>query len=309
MPERDIPPTLLKQGDTMAETVIAPEESSGFRFSWGLAFAGGTVAMGVILFLLVLGSGFGLLLVNPVKHTGPSTSAFLTGGAIYFFAAQAFGFAVGGHIAGRLLGPQLESRWQEEFRAAAHGLVAWAIAILGTVLLVALAGAAALRGGLAVAPLYGAHGAAGSAAPVPAYIVDGLFWPEVAGATEQLPVSVEAVDSGAAASRAEAVRILQAGLVRGEQLTPTDHDRLVALVARQAHIPQPRALERVDSMQANIQSQTRNAADAARKATSYASLWIAFSLLFGGIVAVFSAITARLEDDRDYWNPLRALRR
>src|SRR5580700_10757043 len=106
----------------MAESVIvAGQENSGFRFSWGLAIAGGVVATAVTFFLLILGSGFGLLLINPVKHSGPSLPAFLTGGAIYFFAAQAFGFAVGGHLAGRLLGPQIESRIQEDFRAAAHG--------------------------------------------------------------------------------------------------------------------------------------------------------------------------------------------
>ncbi|HEX4080618.1 MAG TPA: hypothetical protein VHX61_17285 [Rhizomicrobium sp.] len=50
----------------MAESVIvAGPENSGFRFSWGLAIAGGVVATAVTFFLLVLGSGFGLLLINP----------------------------------------------------------------------------------------------------------------------------------------------------------------------------------------------------------------------------------------------------
>src|ERR1700733_7218862 len=166
----------------MVEPVaLTGEENSGFRFSWGLAFAGGVVATAVILFLLLLGSGFGLLLVNPVKHTGPSLPAFLTGGAIYFFAAQAFGFAVAGHIAGRLLGPQVESRIQEEFRAAAHGLVAWAVTIIASLSVVALA---VLGGGLAVAPLYGVHGAASTSALSSAYLVDELFWPTVGHAAE-----------------------------------------------------------------------------------------------------------------------------
>jgi hypothetical protein len=88
----------------MAETVVIAEEqpqNSGYRFSWGLAIAGGVAATAVTFFLLTLGAGFGLLLVNPVTHAGPSLPTFLTGGAIYFFVAQAFGFAVGGHMADR----------------------------------------------------------------------------------------------------------------------------------------------------------------------------------------------------------------
>ena len=287
----------------MAESVVvAAPENSGFRFSWGLAIAGGVVATAVIFFLLLLGSGFGLLLVNPLRHTGPSLPAFLTGGAIYFFAAQAFGFAVGGHLAGRLLGPQIESRIQEEFRAAAHGLVAWAVTIIASLGVVALA---ALGGGLAVAPLYGVHGAAGADGPSTAYVIDGLFWPMFGHAADGASATSDAL-SGA---RAEATRILQAELVHGEQLAPADRDRLIYLVGVEAHVSQAAAAARVDQMQSDLQAQTRKAADAARKAASYASLWIAFSLLFGAIVAVFAAISARLEDDRDAWNPFAAMGR
>jgi hypothetical protein len=289
----------------MAESVIvAAPENSGFRFSWGLAIAGGVVATAVTFFLLVLGSGFGLLLINPLKHTGPSVPVFLTGGAIYFFAAQAFGFAVGGHLAGRLLGPQLESRIQEEFRAAAHGLVAWAVTIIASLGVVALA---ALGRGLAVAPLYGLHGPDGSSALSSAYVVDELFWPTFGHATEDGRGAGTA--DALAAARAEAIRVLQAGLISGEQLTPADRDRLITLVAAEAHVSQASAAARVDQMQADIQAQTRKAADAARKAASYASLWIAFSLLFGGIVAVFAAISARLEDDSEAWKPFSAMGR
>ena len=289
----------------MVETVaVKGEESSGFRFSWGLAFAGGVVATAVTFFLLVLGSGFGLLLINPVRHAGSSLPAFLTGGAVYFFAAQAFGFAVGGHLAGRLLGSQIESRPQEEFRAAAHGLVAWAITILATLTVVVVAGLAALGGGMAVGPLYGAHAPSGAGLST-SYVVDGLFWPDIAGAADTNSGGA----ANAAGARAEATRILQAGLMRGEQLSSPDHDRLVYLVASVARLPVAQATDRVDRMQSDVQAQTRNAADRARKAASYASLWIAFSLLFGAIVAVFSAISARLEDDREAWNPFLALRR
>ena len=45
-------------------------------------------------------------------------------------------------------------------------------------------------------------------------------------------------------------------------------------------------------------AKTKRAADMVRKTASYASLWIALSLLFGAIVASAAAVMARNEDDR-----------
>jgi hypothetical protein len=75
----------------MTNTIALAEdrvEKSGYRFSWGLVLAGGIAATAITFFLLSLGSGFGLLLVNPQTHSGPSLPTFLTGGAIFFIAAQ-----------------------------------------------------------------------------------------------------------------------------------------------------------------------------------------------------------------------------
>jgi hypothetical protein len=286
----------------MAETVVIAEEppqDAGYRFSWSLAIAGGVAATAVTFILLTLGAGFGLLLVNPVAHTGPSMPAFLTGGAIYFFVAQAFGFAVGGHLAGRLLAPIVESAIQEEFRAAAHGFVAWAVTVLATLVVVAFAGATAIGAGTTIAALYGAPSSqtadskTGTAASsIASYRVDVLFRP---ANSETVPT----VQAATPDPRGEARRILEASVLRGEQMTPEDRSRLVALVAQEAGIPESHSASRVDRMIADVQEKTRHAADIARKAVRYTSLWIAMSLLFGAIVAVFAAMSARLEDDRD----------
>jgi hypothetical protein len=280
----------------MVDTVVVAErddEDTGYRFSWSLAIAGGVAATAVTFFLLMLGSGFGLLLVNPVTHSGPSLPAFLTGGAIYFFIAQAFGFAVGGHLSGRLLGPVVETQMQEDFRAGAHGLVAWAVTILATLAVIALAGLTAANTGATTAALYGStmpHATNGAPA---AYLVDNLFRPHDSAALFRSNVDAEA--------RAEAGRILEAGLARGIQMTPDDRVRLIGLPSAEAGISRSEAAARVDRMQADVQAKARHDTDIARKAASYASLWIAFSLLFGAIVAVVSAIFARNEDDRESW--------
>lgn len=279
----------------MTDTVVVADENTGFRFSWGLAFAGGVAAMAVTLMLLMLGSGFGLLLVNPLRHTGPSLPAFLTAGAIYFLAAQAFGFAVGGYIAGRLLGALPETRGQEELRAGAHGLVSWAVAILGTIAIVALTGLAAAGGGTAISGLYGVRGAQDSAAGPSAYAVDVLFRPEAGGGgaqarTRQIPTAGDV-------AHAEAERIVQAAALQGGTLTPDDRARLSDLVSARAGIGQDAAGARIDKMQ----DDARRALDTARRAASYAALWMALSLIFGAVVAIYSAIAARLEDDFATW--------
>ena len=281
----------------MTDTLVVAERgeaNAGYRFSWGLAIAGGVAATAVTFFLLTLGSGFGLLLVNPISHAGPTTPTFLTGGAIYFFAAQAFGFAVGGHLAGRLLGPLVESRIQEDFRAAAHGLIVWAVTVLATLFVIAFAGLSAANSGATTAALYGAAASKTADAAPTAYLVDVLFRPEQGAA--EIAAANAVINTNA---RAEATRILEAGLTRGEQLDEADHARLVSLVTAQAGITLDKAISRVDTMQSEMHAKTAHALDVARKLASYASLWIAASLLFGALIAMFAAILARLEDDRE----------
>ena len=52
-------------------------------------------------------------------------------------------------------------------------------------------------------------------------------------------------------------------------------------------------------MQADIQAKTKQALNTARKVASFASLWIAVSLLFGALASMFTAVLARNEDDRE----------
>jgi hypothetical protein len=272
----------------MTDTVVIAsegEENAGYKFSWGLAFAGAFAATAVTFFLLTIGAGFGLLLVNPVTHTGPTLPVFLTGGAIYFFAAQAFGFAVGGHLVGRLLGPIVETQAQEDFRAGAHGLTVWAITVVASLLLVAVAGLTAVHGGSIVASMYGASTADSSQASTPTnYLVDQLFRP--------------AGDSAPEGARLEAGRLVDASFAKGSALSDSDDARLVALVSRNAGISRDDASARVDAIAADTKSKIERAANVARKAASYSSLWIGFSLLFGAIVSIFAAVTARVEDDK-----------
>lgn len=175
-----MPVTTVLSEEGAATIVSGDNDNPNFfrhRFSWSAAFAGAFVATAVTFFLLALGSGFGLVLASP-QHTSAPT--FLTLGAVYFFVAQAFGFAVGGHIAGRLIGPAPETTQEEEFRSAVHGLVVWALTVVATAALVAIGGLAAGSSAIAVAAASSKSGGEPAQAMTNDYVgywVDLMFRP------------------------------------------------------------------------------------------------------------------------------------
>jgi hypothetical protein len=257
----------------MTTTVIGSDVMmDSRRFNWGAAIAGAIAATAVGFFLLTLGAGVGLSLV---PHGTKSAGIFLTLGAIYFFAAQAFGFAVGGYLVGRLIGPEVENTKEEEFRAAAHGFVMWAVTIVAGLVLVGLSSV------VAGSTLYAGVGTSRAQAAPAGYWMDELF--------RSAPN-----DPGLAADKAQAGRILAADMINPDGVNERDTDIVARLVSRDAGIPMPEAMTRV----ADIQARMRREADDARKALTIASLWTGFALLFGAIVAVASAISARWMDDK-----------
>jgi hypothetical protein len=246
------------------DTDIAFIETDANRFNWGAAIAGAIAATAVSFFLITLGAGVGLAFAPTTAH---GAGVFFTLGAIYFFAAQAFGFTVGGYLVGRLIGPEVENTKEEEFRAAAHGFVMWALAIVVGLLLVGVSSVAA---GSAFANLK-----APDATPA-AYWTDMLFRPA-------------ANSPGITADKAEAGRILAMGAVNDG-----DTIHLARMVSQDTGMPMAAAVDRVNDVEARM----RTAATDARKAASIFSLWTAFALLFGAIVSVAAAISSRWMDDR-----------
>jgi hypothetical protein len=242
------------------------------RVRWGAIIAGALAAIATSFFLLVLGAGVGLIFLTVPVSEARATS-FLTLGAIWFLAAQAFGFAVGGYLAGRLIGPEGENRKEEEFIAAAHGLAMWALVVVASILLVAAS--STMAGSALVA------GAANrdNPAATQSYWADEIFRPALY--SPQL-----------AADKAETDRILAAAA--GRNLSETDAARIAHLVSLDAGISMQAGMVRVQNAQADM----HRAADNARKAASILSLWTAFALLFGAVIAVAAAISARWLDDR-----------
>jgi hypothetical protein len=250
-------------------TTIVAED--GNRFSWGITIAGAVAATATTFFLITLGGGVGLAFLP--NRSGAGVTTFLTLGAIYFLAAQAFGFAVGGYLVGRLIGPQVENSKEEEFRASAHGFAMWAVAVVASILIV---GASSTIAGSAIAA--GAASRGDTAAASQAYWVDDMFRPA--------PYSAQTE-----AHKAEAGRILA---VSAGSLNAAEADRISRMIAQDAGISAEAGLNRVRNTEADM----RAAADKARVAASILALWTALALLFGAVISVAAAISARWMDDR-----------
>jgi hypothetical protein len=258
-----------------ARTIVA---NDGRQFNWGAVVAGAIAAIAVTFFLITLGSGVGLAL-GPATPSSKGAFAFLTLGAIYFLAAQAFGFTVGGYLVGRLIGPEIETSKEEEFRAAAHGMVMWAIVVVGSLLLLGLtstAGTSAIS-----SPRIAAQAPAG----VSGYWLDVLFRPAVNGPQ-------------VAADKAEAGRILAMDMLKARGSNDSDSTRIARLVSQDTGLSMAAAMTRTADVQARMAQDARSTAEVARKAAATIGLWTALALLFGAIVAVASAISARWMDDK-----------
>lgn len=365
---------------TIVSSGNGDEGSFAHRFSWSSAIAGAVLATAVTFFLLALGSGFGLALA-PATHVAKPT--FLTLGAIYFLVAQAFGFAAGGHLAGRLIGPAAETKKEEEFRSAAHGLVVWALTVVATAALIAFGSFATGSSAIAIAASSSRFGTQSPAMSnnYVGYWVDMLFrpgpspsqawlagtryaqvdngaatdttpqdqtppavpstdFPDMAAPHSQPPAtpggsSSVTIDSGTSTTstqsapaqaqtparmapkdtfippaptgftppaslgtdKAEVARIFTVGMANDARLSSYDKQRVAALVAQDTGLAISSAQRRVDNAEARMHADSVEAAETARKIASYASLWIAASLLFGAIVAAAAAMSARWEDD------------
>ncbi len=277
-------------GPIDAATPAPTVESSTSAVSWAAIIAGAVVAAAVSLILLALASGLGLAAVSPWPSSGASLTSFSVMTAIGLIVVQWLASGVGGYVTGRLRTKWVGTHTHEVFfRDTAHGFIAWALATVIVVSLLASAVSslvnAGARGATAVAT-----GATQGVGVVAAYNVDILFRP--AHPDSNTP-------SETADARAEATRILTKALSSGD-VPAADRAYLAQLVAARTGISDTDAQKRVDDVISRVQAdetKARQAADAARKASSAASIYTALSMVIGAFIAcVTAALGGRLRD-------------
>jgi hypothetical protein len=294
--------------------------------SWGAIVAGAAGAAALSLILLILGTGLGLTSVSPWAQDGISAGTFGVSAVVWVTFTQLLASGLGGYLAGRLRTRWAGAHVDEVyFRDTAHGFLAWAVASLATAALLTSvigsiasggiqAGALAAGGVTATAAATAGGAAAGGAVAARSetakpdadkqpmgYFVDSLFRPNTnAPAAGSAPAGNaaapgEAAQQAAAASSSEVTRIFVNGIAAGA-LPPEDVRYVGQLVAQRTGLSQQEAEKRVTDTYARLQAKLRDmelaakqAADKARKASAYTSLWLFLSLLIGAFVASLAA--------------------
>lgn len=285
----------------LANAVHLPDDGHSSGVSWPAVFAGAAAAAALSFILLLLGVGLGLSSISPYAYN----PAPLGAGAVAWIAfTQLAAAGLGGYLAGRL-----RLKWSHvhgdevHFRDTAHGLLAWAVATLVTVALLAGGVKAALGGALDAAASAAPSMAAAVAADAPsdgrtAYFADLLL-------------RSASNDAAGEPQRGEMNRILASSLAAG-RLAPADRAYLAQVVARRAALDQAQAERRVDDTYARAakaaaeaKAQVLRVADEARKAAAHSALWMFVALLFGAFVASLAATLGGRQRDhlRTYLRP------
>jgi hypothetical protein len=267
-------------------------EASTSAVSWPAIIAGAVVAASVSLILLALASGLGLASVSPWPGSGASLTSFSVMTAVGLIVVQWIASGTGGYITGRLRTKWTGTHTHEVFfRDTAHGFITWALAtvIAATILASAASsivgsgahGAAVIASGAAQGAASSMQsGASAAGSSVAGYDVDTLF------RSDRPDANASVRDA-----RAEATRILAKGMTSGD-VPAADRTYLAQLVAARTGISDADAQKRVDDVIAHVQAaevKARQAADAARKASSAASIFTSLSMVIGAFIACAAA--------------------
>lgn len=263
--------------------------------SWSAIFAGATAATAISLILLFLGTGLGLTVVSPWAYKGMSGTAFGVSTILWFTSMSLIASGLGGYITGRLRTRWLATHSDEVyFRDTAHGFLAWGIATLVTATLVTSVISSVVSG---VAQTGATVGGAAALSDVDEsetdkslpYFLDSLFRENISASPSVTEVGSE---DDRNASKAEMRRIFLNAL-SNQTLPPADLSYASQRLAQRTGISQQEAETRIKDIFTKLrgaEDAARVAADKARKATAYSSLWLFISLLAGAFLACCSAI-------------------
>ena len=306
----------------MQATQLSVSDLNQPGVSWGAVIAGAAAAAALSFILLILGMGLGLSSVSPWSF---NATAIGVGTIAWLAFMQLAASGIGGYMAGRL-----RSKWSSvhtdevHFRDTAHGLLAWAVATLVTVALLAGSTRAVLSGAIdagtgvaaAVAPAAaaGAGAAAANAGEGGAttnpldYFSDMLLRaaPAPVAATGAPAVPMAADNSVTVADqRVEIGKIFATSLSAGS-LAADDRAYLGQVVAKRTGIAQADAEARVDAVYgraakaaADAKAKAQQAAETARKAGAHTALWMFVALLLGAFVAALAATFGGRQRDHE----------
>jgi hypothetical protein len=253
---------------------VETSEPSIAGVSWAAVAAGAIVTCALTFVLLAFGIGLGLSVVSPWAGAGVSATTFKIGTGLYLIVIAMMSSSIGGYIAGRL-----RTRWigvhsdEVYFRDTAHGFIAWALAsVLGVLLLASPAGSLISGGASGVTQGAAAMSRSG---PMDGYI-DTLL-------RSDAPSAQPAGNTNE--SRNEMLRLFTSSFRNGGELKPADRDYVSKVVAARTGLSQADADKRVNE----VVTQAKADIDATRKATAQLAFWLTASLLLGAFCASLAA--------------------
>ena len=256
---------------TIEEERIYPGHTAAPGYlGWTPAIAGALIATALSAVLIAFGTAIGLGVASAAPTWRDASVALWLLSGIYLILVSLVSFSLGGYVAGRIRTTMPAADAGDiEYRDGLHGLAAWAIAVVMTVLITALVGSATL----ARAPSTQTVPAASAAEPMLSYELDRLF--RLARRTPNAETAME---------RAEAGRILLTSSSHSGVATE-DRAYLVQLVSGVTGLSGPDAERRID----NVIAGAKTAIARSRRSAIIAAFSVAASILLGAVVAWFAA--------------------
>ncbi|WP_336043773.1 hypothetical protein [Klebsiella michiganensis] len=299
-----------------ARHLPAAAVNSASAVSWGAIFAGAAAAASLALMLLMLGAGLGLTSISPWENQGLAAGTVGIAAIAWLTFTQIVASGMGGYLAGRLRTKWVDTHTNEiYFRDTAHGFLTWAVALLVSAVLLTttisslIGGSAKVIGSVAGGATATAVNNAGEGSSVLSkssmeYFTRSLF--RASGSTpagnsnasgnDVMAMNQPAPPKAESPAQLAEVTGIFANSIYSGALPKDDLTYVAQLVSQNTGISQQEAEQRVqavyDKAQANLKEakdKAQQAADAARKTTSYVTLWSFISLLIGAFVASLCA--------------------
>ena len=299
-----------------ARHLPAAAVNSASAVSWGAIFAGAAAAASLALMLLMLGAGLGLTSISPWENQGLAAGTVGIAAIAWLTFTQIVASGMGGYLAGRLRTKWVDTHTNEiYFRDTAHGFLTWAVALLVSAVLLTttisslIGGSAKVIGSVAGGATATAVNNAGEGSSMLSkssmeYFTRSLF--RASGSTpagnsnspgnDVMAMNQPAPPKAESPAQLAEVTGIFANSIYSGALPKDDLTYVAQLVSQNTGISQQEAEQRVqavyDKAQANLKEakdKAQQAADAARKTTSYVTLWSFISLLIGAFVASICA--------------------
>ena len=299
-----------------ARHLPAAAVNSASAVSWGAIFAGAAAAASLALMRLMLGAGLGLTSISPWENQGLAAGTVGIAAIAWLTFTQIVASGMGGYLAGRLRTKWVDTHTNEiYFRDTAHGFLTWAVALLVSAVLLTttisslIGGSAKVIGSVAGGATATAVNNAGEGSSMLSkssmeYFTRSLF--RASGSTpagnsnasgnDVMAMNQPAPPKAESPAQLAEVTGIFANSIYSGALPQDDLTYVAQLVSQNTGISQQEAEQRVqavyDKAQANLKEakdKAQQAADAARKTTSYVTLWSFISLLIGAFVASLCA--------------------